>query len=503
MKLNVKYSYPYNPNYKYTARLKRVDLNKKMEESIVNNKGFIITKHQGTTKDIKEPDSIYSYKFGKTLQDDNPYEDRHRCKCGHLKSRVYVGITCEICGEKVKYVDDDFEFFGWIRLKDEYPIIHPNLFKALQAFIGENNFMNILKNEDKKDENGYSIKYDKPKDEPFFGLGMLELPNKIDEILSYYKKKFPNKINYYDSIMESRNKIFINNVPVFTTLLRPFSVDSKDFNFEGTNRLYNMMCKYATEINRDDIKILKHSKTKNQLMFEMQMKYMELYEEIEAICSGKRGTFRNAFGGRYDFTSRSVIVANPKLRTDEVTLSYFTLCQLLEQTIINILHKSYNISYSDAHNIWEKASIKKDPRIYNIIENLIKDKPRGLPVLINRNPTIAFGGILQMFVVGINDSYTMGVPLQILPLLAADFDGDVLNILYIVNKNFFEIAHKIINPRNSMYISKNDGRLNDDMNHRKDLMINANTLMHIGRENYSSDQINNILQLKRKYSEVI
>ena len=27
-----------------------------------------------------------------------------------------------------------------------------------------------------------------------------------------------------------------------------------------------------------------------------------------------------------------------------------------------------------------------------------------------------------MFVVGIVDNYTMGVPLQILPLLAADFD---------------------------------------------------------------------------------
>lgn len=34
--------------------------------------------------------------------------------------------------------------------------------------------------------------------------------------------------------------------------------------------------------------------------------------------------------------------------------------------------------------------------------------------------TIAYGGILQMFVVGINDSYTMSLPNQILPLLAGD-----------------------------------------------------------------------------------
>ena len=52
---------------------------------------------------------------------------------------------------------------------------------------------------------------------------------------------------------------------------------------------------------------------------------------------------------------------------------------------------------------------------------------RGLPVLINRNPTISYGSILQMYCVGISDptekfEYVMQLPLQILPLLAADFD---------------------------------------------------------------------------------
>ena len=37
--------------------------------------------------------------------------------------------------------------------------------------------------------------------------------------------------------------------------------------------------------------------------------------------------------------------------------------------------------------------------------------------------TIAYGGILQMFVVGINDNYTMAVPNQILSLIAGDYDS--------------------------------------------------------------------------------
>ena len=42
---------------------------------------------------------------------------------------------------------------------------------------------------------------------------------------------------------------------------------------------------------------------------------------------------------------------------------------------------------------------------------------------VNVSPSINYGSLLQMYCVGINDNYTMSLPLQILPLLAADFDG--------------------------------------------------------------------------------
>jgi hypothetical protein len=39
-----------------------------------------------------------------------------------------------------------------------------------------------------------------------------------------------------------------------------------------------------------------------------------------------------------------------------------------------------------------------------------------------RNPTINYGGLLQMNVVDISDTFTMDIPIQILKPLAADFD---------------------------------------------------------------------------------
>lgn len=73
-----------------------------------------------------------------------------------------------------------------------------------------------------------------------------------------------------------------------------------------------------------------------------------------------------------------------------------------------------------------------------------------------------------------------------------------MNILYIVNKDFFIFANRILNVRNSMMISRNNGKMNEDVNHRKDLVVNANTLMDIGRSAYSPEQLANIERLKNK-----
>ena len=60
----------------------------------------------------------------------------------------------------------------------------------------------------------------------------------------------------------------------------------------------------------------------------------------------------------------------------------------LQQRIINILIRTYNISPADAYDIWSRASAEKDERVAEIITAIIKSEPEGLPVIINRNPTI-------------------------------------------------------------------------------------------------------------------
>ena len=122
--------------------------------------------------------------------------------------------------------------------------------------------------------------------------------------------------------------------------------------------------------------------------------------------------------------------------------------------------------------------------IVNILNDIIKASGEGIPVIINRNPTISYGSIMQMFCVGMNFNYTMSMPLQALTPLAADFDGDTL-----INGTFFERAYEVFNPRNAMYISRSDGLLNLDVLPQKDTLVNANTLNDLTLHDYSKEEL--------------
>lgn len=126
---------------------------------------------------------------------------------------------------------------------------------------------------------------------------------------------------------------------------------------------------------------------------------------------------------RYSYSARAVIRQDTSLKCDQIRLPFHALCELYQQVIINILTKSFTITYADAYKRWFKAQITgKDTVVWGILQGLINDSPNGLPIVINRNPTIAKGGILSVKCVGINDDYTMSLSLLVLILLAADFD---------------------------------------------------------------------------------
>lgn len=49
-----------------------------------------------------------------------------------------------------------------------------------------------------------------------------------------------------------------------------------------------------------------------------------------------------------------------------------------------------------------------------------------------------------------------------------------------------------------MYISRIDGKLNSDLLIQRDTLINANTFLHLGRDNYSEDALRKIKEAKER-----
>lgn len=48
-----------------------------------------------------------------------------------------------------------------------------------------------------------------------------------------------------------------------------------------------------------------------------------------------------------------------------------------------------------------------------------------------------------------------------------------------------------------MYVSRNDGKFNNDVNHTKDTLINLNSLVRLARSNYSQEQLERIERAKQ------
>ena len=384
-------SYPYNEKYEYETWITRINLDEEREKDLKSGKGIIISGSNNIKKDIKNQDGIFTHWFGSnSIADSDSFTGRYRCKCGAKHGSLNNGEMCYICNTKVIYVDDDIAKTGYAVLpRDDLFVIHPNLYCSLESFIGQERMARIIEPDIQVDCDGNELPIIPiKKDEPFRGIGMLEFKKRFDEIMEFYLNKYPAKKSIYDDIMSQKENIFTHSISVYSSLLRPSSLDNGSLKYEVTNEPYFMICRIFEKLKHDKLGIDRKDKERLQLLYDAQEQIKNLYNEIREMLSRKKGDIRSAIGGRYSFTERSVIVQDVDLKADEIRLPFAGLCELMQQLIINILVRSYHFSYSDAYKKWYKALIKEyDQVIYDIINGLIKDY-NGLPVLINRNPKL-------------------------------------------------------------------------------------------------------------------
>jgi DNA-directed RNA polymerase subunit beta' len=110
-------------------------------------------------------------------------------------------------------------------------------------------------------------------------------------------------------------------------------------------------------------------------------------KSLSDMLKGKQGRFRqNLLGKRVDYSGRSVIVVGPELKLHQCGLPKAMAVELFKPFIIHELEKR-----GEAETVKRAKKIveKDDPKVYEVLEDIIKDHP----VLLNRAPTLHRLGI--------------------------------------------------------------------------------------------------------------
>jgi DNA-directed RNA polymerase subunit beta' len=262
----------------------------------------------------------------------------------------------------------------------------------------------------------------------------------------------------------------IQYLPVIPPELRPLvPLDGGRFASSDLNDLYrrviirNNRLKRLLEIKAPEV-ILRNEKRMLQeavdSLFDNSRKSNAVKAEggralksLSDILKGKQGRFRqNLLGKRVDYSGRSVIVVGPTLQLHECGIPKGMAAELFKPFIIRkLIERGVVKTVKSA----KKLVDKKDPIIWEILENILK----GHPVLLNRAPTLH-----RLSIQAFQPRLVEGKAIQLHPLVCgafnADFDGDQMAVhvplshAAILEAQVLMLsAHNMLNPQDGSPIT--------------------------------------------------
>ncbi len=176
-------------------------------------------------------------------------------------------------------------------------------------------------------------------------------------------------------------------------------------------------------------------------------------KSLSDILKGKQGRFRqNLLGKRVDYSGRSVIVVGPTLRLHECGLPKQMASELFKPFVIRkLIERGIVKTVKSA----KKLVDRKDPVIWEILENILK----GHPIMLNRAPTLH-----RLSIQAFQPRLIEGKAIQLHPLVCgafnADFDGDQMAVhvplshAAILEAQVLMLAsHNMLNPQDGSPIT--------------------------------------------------
>ena len=400
-----------------------------------------------------------------------PYKN-WECNCGKYKRQRFKGVVCDRCGVEVTSSKVRRERMGHVELA--IPVAHIWFFKNQPCVIG--NLLGVSSKDLERviyyeqyiviDEGNSKFKKNQIITEEDYGdakreginfiadmgaiavrkvLSSLDLDKLSEELSSQaidsgsksVKSDSLKRLKYVEAFKNSPNKpewMILDVLPVIPPDLRPLvQLDGGRFATSDLNEFYrrvinrNNRLKKLIDARAPDI-ILRNEKrmlqeaVDNLFDSDPKAKKKEKMKSLSELLKGKQGRFRtNLLGKRVDYSGRSVIVVGPELKMHECGLPKRMALELYKPFIVRKIMGEEGLANTVRHA--KKIIDSEDPKVWDIIEPIIKDHP----VMLNRAPTLHRLGIQAFY-----PKLIEGSAIRLHPLVCAafnaDFDGDQMAV---------------------------------------------------------------------------
>ena len=462
--------------------------------------------------EVKKPETI-NYRTLKPEKDGlfcekifGPTKD-WECHCGKYKKIRYKGVVCDRCGVEITRSSVRRERMGHIELAA--PVSHIWYFKGIPSRMGlildlsprvlervlyfasyivldpgetklaYKQILNESEYQEACDTYGRSA----------FRVGMgaesirellaaidlekdsAELKAELENATGQKRARIIKRLEVVEAFRESGNKpewMIMTVIPVIPPDLRPMvQLDGGRFATSDLNDLYrriinrNNRLRRLLDLGAPDI-IVRNEKRMLQEAVDALIDNgrrgrpvtgpgNRALKSLSDMLKGKGGRFRqNLLGKRVDYSGRSVICVEPKLKIYQCGLPKEMAIELFKPFVMKELAAN-----GTAHNIKsaKKMVERLQPEVWDVLEDVIKEHP----VMLNRAPTLHRLGI-QAF----EPILVEGKAIKLHPLVCtafnADFDGDQMAVhLPLTAEAQAECRFMLLSPNN--LLKPSDGGL--------------------------------------------
>jgi len=409
---------------------------KKLTEEAVQRAGEL---HEARLKDITEnkEDLLRRYKDGDDLKEIEAIEDEEINSEKDLEAKVAKIIKeaekliveeKEIFQEEVDLIKRAHTFF--LNLEEKMLVSDESLFKKMKEVykdyfnggMGAEAVKELLKNIDVDRE-------------------VEELKETIKDSKGQKRSRAIKRLKILSVFQGSTNKpefMIVDVLPVIPPDLRPMvQLDGGRFATSDLNDLYrrvinrNNRLKKLLELNAPEIIINNEKRMLQEAvdsLFDNGRRGRAVLgagnrplKSLSDMLKGKQGRFRqNLLGKRVDYSGRSVIVVNPKLKLYQCGLPKTIALELFKPFVMKeLVEQGFSQNIKSAKTMVDRGS----DEVWDVLEEVIKNHP----VMLNRAPTLHRLGI-QAFLPILVEGKAIQIHPLVCPPFNADFDGDQMAV---------------------------------------------------------------------------